>query len=537
MENLCVLTACLLLFVQCGCTSAFPGNEEGASRRALLSTTRAASGPVVNGFAQLSAAIVTANKLQGLKQEVLQLTQDVILTRALPKLDINASLSVIGACKDAKGLPRTCVIDGVGKFPIFTPVTEYTVVLSVKVTNLIIQNAAGGGVFNLQSGIVARKTIFRNNFASGGPAVVNLNYVDGVEELLFFDCEFINNTAGKGDGGVLFNLLVPTPININRCIFQGNRALSGRGGAIASLSDTLFIRSSQFIGNTASKLGGAIYTEVRELVIIDTSFTGNKVLNGKGGAVSSNCNQYNPTILYCNSSFKANLAPSNKKTGNMFLFVGDIRQDASINFCKMSIPSLIQNTKPKGGKSWSIGTNCSDGTVGCTGCINDCNVGARKGKCVLDADEQASCSCVNKYDPNSGCTSCSLGYDIKTDCTACAGGFVTNSAGHCSFCKAFNDIDAIGRVVEEPFVSITSVNGTHANSALQCQQFCNATKTNSNLMYCNEWAYFFKGAQAGCASGCLLLNVNNICDVSKIFYNSTYAVYYQDLEYDVMNCV
>jgi hypothetical protein len=107
------------------------------------------------------------------------------------------------------------------------------------------------------------------------------------------DVAFINNTSATG-GGVLdaFGSATDT-LTFTNCIFRGNRALSGFGGAIGT-TDTLTVTGSSFTDNAAPGGGGAIDyfigtttpVSTKALTVTNDTFTGN--VGANGGAIYAN---------------------------------------------------------------------------------------------------------------------------------------------------------------------------------------------------------------------------------------------------------
>ena len=130
-----------------------------------------------------------------------------------------------------------------------------------------------------------------NNSVVYGGAYWTYEYGEDVN-LVFQDCEFINNKASQGGAIARYNLL---DVNINdlifiNCLFDGNE-VSLRGGAISdeTISSTgdILAYNCVFQSNHANQNGGAIYIESdapKNLYLTHSSFKENKSVYS-GGAV------------------------------------------------------------------------------------------------------------------------------------------------------------------------------------------------------------------------------------------------------------
>jgi hypothetical protein len=141
------------------------------------------------------------------------------------------------------------------------------------------------------------------NFALGGGALVA--YMNGYLNVV--DSQFRDNIAEHGDGGAILNgrsearnILssgadaFDVATTIVNSAFVGNKALTGNGGAIASLpgsvlsipertvaNTTLFAISSDFKGNVAEGDGGAIYLDASTATFNTNAYARNQAALGK----------------------------------------------------------------------------------------------------------------------------------------------------------------------------------------------------------------------------------------------------------------
>ena len=101
-------------------------------------------------------------------------------------------------------------------------------------------------------------------------------------------CIFSGNKAGDSGGAIISsgNLI------ISSCVFSNNISPNGPGGAIVCLKELATITNSLFVGNycTSTSGGGAIYIHSDNVVvnISNCTFTGNTAQTG--GAISNWCN-------------------------------------------------------------------------------------------------------------------------------------------------------------------------------------------------------------------------------------------------------
>jgi predicted outer membrane repeat protein len=168
------------------------------------------------------------------------------------------------------------------------------------------QSTRGGAVWlNLQSPEIRNCTFSDNVAGSLGGAVE----VNNTPQAIISDCNFIDNSAVNGGGGVsgLWDLQSPEPsVTVLRCSFQGNS--SGlEAGAIYSYYCHFLIQETTFISNTGAN-GGAIMldyaldkpTRVERCIFIGNSAT------TVGGAIRC----YEQSVEVENSLFVSNSAPN-----------------------------------------------------------------------------------------------------------------------------------------------------------------------------------------------------------------------------------
>jgi len=121
---------------------------------------------------------------------------------------------------------------------------------------------------------------------------------------------FEGNSAPEGGGAVL----VQGTNVYNNTTFTANEAPEGSGGALyvaSHLTDarTLEMYNVTFTSNQSQTSGGAVYSASKAVVLISgVSFTGNKTLEGHGGAIASygTSDKEDKTLELYNASFSEN---------------------------------------------------------------------------------------------------------------------------------------------------------------------------------------------------------------------------------------
>ncbi|MDA0990724.1 MAG: right-handed parallel beta-helix repeat-containing protein, partial [Verrucomicrobia bacterium] len=121
--------------------------------------------------------------------------------------------------------------------------------------------------------------LFTDNSAATGGGV----YLRRCSDVELTDCHFSGNRAtengdDRGSGAVGGEALqTGHGAEFNRCIFAGNIAPNGRGGALyATTTDwQVNFRNCVFAGNTAGRLGGALFLREYPSAVINCTFSGN----------------------------------------------------------------------------------------------------------------------------------------------------------------------------------------------------------------------------------------------------------------------
>lgn len=163
------------------------------------------------------------------------------------------------------------------------------------------QGESGGVIYNSNStgstgggniSKIANGSFIENSAgANQGGAIRNQGNIDNIETV-----DFRNNTAG--DGGAINNENFGTIGAIVNTSFNSNYALTGEvknGGAISNAGTIKSITSSNFVGNRAGNLGGAIYNAENAVI----NFNGDKNIfsgNFAGGKANDIYNDGQITI-------------------------------------------------------------------------------------------------------------------------------------------------------------------------------------------------------------------------------------------------
>ena len=154
--------------------------------------------------------------------------------------------------------------------------------------------------------IVIKNLKFKNGYSTGSGGAIRIYTVIGKGvNLNLHNCEFENNVAKNG--GAIFGMhyvdmiagAFSSPICIiDGCTFKGNVA-SGSGGAIIDTDtgdNNWIIRNSQFISNRAGDYGGAVFSKLKGLQILDCKFE-NNVASKVAGAVFIGRTYYQSTTV------------------------------------------------------------------------------------------------------------------------------------------------------------------------------------------------------------------------------------------------
>ncbi len=264
-----------------------------AAAAATLSVTTDQDVDAVDGFCSLRESIVAANTdaayhdcLAGAGDDriVFALTLPAVLNLAADLPQVTDSLAIRGAST------ADLTIDGGDLYWIFdfdTPAGQELFVLE----NLTVRDGlafGGGGGSEFDGGAVRvgpgergrfESVDFRSNESLAGGGALVVDGVNGDHDLIEIRrCTFANNVShGVREGGAIE--AADAEIVIEDSTFSGNAANHDGGGAIFFQRSLVTIERSTFSGNTANASGGAIAgvasTAPASLLLVDSTITGN----------------------------------------------------------------------------------------------------------------------------------------------------------------------------------------------------------------------------------------------------------------------
>jgi predicted outer membrane repeat protein len=201
------------------------------------------------------------------------------------------------------------------------------------------QVEAGGVVNRATDGhatFTATNCVFLNNSGSGGGAIGNISYYgNGVAVLKIRECTFTGNSSGAGG------------------------AIHARGDA-SGLKASVDIRNSTFSSNVSSGIGGAIYNYGTQVVLFNSTISGNQASQGGGGFANANLTS-KVSIQSC--TFSANLSTDNSAGLNLRNTNGTVEVLNTI-FDRTVNAANVFNDVSGGGNFISAGHNLIDDAAG-----------------------------------------------------------------------------------------------------------------------------------------------------------------------------
>ena len=169
----------------------------------------------------------------------------------------------------------------------------------------------GGAIYSLLGGLTVENSVFRNNssegdigggavFTDGGNPVGPGSSVGGF--IAIRGCKFEGNKT-KGEGGALFlygygsdKILLENSTVVGNTASRSDKGVARGGGLRANCA--LTIRNVTFANNTADKQGGALWLDGGSAKnIINSTFSGNKVIQDAGGAMFVNTDKSAPVNI------------------------------------------------------------------------------------------------------------------------------------------------------------------------------------------------------------------------------------------------
>ena len=145
---------------------------------------------------------------------------------------------------------------------------------------------SGGAVFNNGTLTAITGSTFIENTATttSGGALFNAVDIGSIS-----DSSFLDNSASL-QGGAIFNAFSRPITSITNTIFDGNRAISGLGGALFDSGAIQSISGCTFSNNSTGSSGGAIYKNQGTIdSLANSTFTGNTAV-ADGGAIDAFAN-------------------------------------------------------------------------------------------------------------------------------------------------------------------------------------------------------------------------------------------------------
>ncbi|MES2774670.1 MAG: choice-of-anchor D domain-containing protein [Bacteroidota bacterium] len=173
--------------------------------------------------------------------------------------------------------------------------TSRTAVMAITRANLLILGGFAGGEVNaadanpavnltiISGDIGVANDMSDNSYRlmniGGSPVTPNALVVDG----FIFEKGNANGSGDNAVGAAILSNAIPvaTPVQINRCTFRNNNAVSN-GGAVYLTGSNLAFAGCRFADNTAGNAGGAVFTFQASPTFLSTIFAANTAPNGGG---------------------------------------------------------------------------------------------------------------------------------------------------------------------------------------------------------------------------------------------------------------
>ncbi len=170
-------------------------------------------------------------------------------------------------------------------------------------------NKVGNALFIENSLVIVKNVDFMNNYSYYGGAIFvddsrvsiqdssfvkNSATTDGGAIALLFNSritvsntDFVDNSS-VSNGGAIYSLTDSTSLLVVDSTFSGNKSIDGSGGAIDSgFNNHTKIINSHFTNNSANNVGGAILSNSEKMIVKNSSFVANSAENS-GGAIQNN---------------------------------------------------------------------------------------------------------------------------------------------------------------------------------------------------------------------------------------------------------
>ena len=234
------------------------------------------------------------------------------------------------------------------------------------VTSTMTITGAGSGLAVIQAGTTDSNGIDRLfQVKSGSLTLTDVTVRHGREgdgagvwnqgSLTLEDVNFVDNTASK-IGGAIYNDGSSATLTVRRGVFNGGTAEDG--GAIGSKSGATVIEDTTFANNTATRRGGGFHNDAAGATVTRSVFYGNSAGSEDGGAIVNRGG--GATLTLTNSTLSGNTANG---------YGGGLHNESSATLLNVTV---VSNTATNVGG----GIRVQAGTVNLKNSIVAGNVGA-----------------------------------------------------------------------------------------------------------------------------------------------------------------
>ncbi len=237
---------------------------------------------------------------------------------------------------------------------------DHIVINNCTLSNNSTTGYGGGGFYVFRASYTLTNTVFENNSASNGGAIVN-----GGDDKTYIieNCEFKGGMSSFGCG--MTNYGANSFATIRNCLFEDNFAETSGAGMINGFLADVTVDNCDFINNSAG-WGGGMYNQndSTRVSVTNSYFTGNSVDNF-GGAININ-GGIDFTIDNC------------EFYGNQANFGGAVAfSEDSLNLAHLSLSNSIFNLNVAA--SQGGGLNIDDVDTEITSCLFTSNIAADPG--------------------------------------------------------------------------------------------------------------------------------------------------------------
>ncbi|WP_407421054.1 C1 family peptidase [Methanobrevibacter sp.] len=190
---------------------------------------------------------------------------------------------------------------------------------------------------------IVQNSIFTNLYANETAGAIGLKEVTYGE---ITNCTFINTTAIKNGGAVYVDVNDKVDKSNGTYFINStfNNSYGDFGGAIAHLGDNLTILNCSFANNTARFNGGAVYTSLANVTLINSHFESNRILDSEtfdGGAIYCDSNM----LIATNSVFKNNTKNAIYIYNiNSFIVKNEFENNGEAIHAVFGAPNIANNT-------------------------------------------------------------------------------------------------------------------------------------------------------------------------------------------------